>query len=108
MSSNNSTLIDSQSIHEYIATSSVFPDIRTVVNQACELNPGIQSLGLRPINIERIIDELSSRGVTTIDQLDRLLLSFKSEILAILEQYDTGAIAARHLLTPIYLLLEVF
>ena len=107
MSSYNGTLIDSQSIHEYIRTGSVFPDIRTVVEQACEHNPGIQSLGLRPINIERIIDDLQVRGVTTIEQLDRLLLSFKSDILTMLEQYDTSAIAARHLLTPIYLLLEL-
>lgn len=107
MTNENNTLINSESLHDYMFTSSVFPDIKTVVQQACEQNPGVQSLGLRPINIERLINDLQVNGVLTIGQLDKMLSNFKSEILALIEQYDTGAIAARHLFTPIYMLLEL-
>ena len=103
----NNTLINSESLHEYIRVSPVFPDIKSVVQQATDQHPEIQALGLRPINIERIIDSLQLKGVTTIGELDTMLSQFKLQIMVMIEQYDSGAIAAHHVLTPIYLLLEL-
>ncbi|MDO9373665.1 MAG: hypothetical protein V4725_15235 [Bacteroidota bacterium] len=107
MTNENNTLINSESLHEYVLSNSIFPGIKSIVQQACEQHPTIQALGLRPINIERIIDSLQMKGVATIGQLDTMLYSFKTQIMAMIDQYDTGAIAARHVFTPIYMLLEL-
>jgi hypothetical protein len=99
--------IDNDSIFAYIHTSNVIPNLEEIVKQAQDENPDIQPLGLRPINVERIIDDLNAHGITTIDVLDQKLHEHKEEILLAFNNYDRGAIAARHVFTPIYLLLEI-
>lgn len=99
-------LINKDSITSYVNSSSLIPGIEQVVRQAQEENPEIEAIALRPINIERIIDELAANGISTIDELDKKLNEYKYGIVQAFNNYDSGAIAARHVFTPIYLLLE--
>ena len=106
--SSNTILIDNESLIAYIAGYTIIPNLPELVQQAQDAYPEVQPLGLRPINIERIIDDLVARGITTIGQLDEALNKHKDELTGIINKYDRGAIAARHVFTPIYLLLEFF
>jgi hypothetical protein len=101
------TLIDNESLINYVADYTVVPDLRDRVQLAQDEFPDVQPLGLRLINIERIIDDLAARSITTIEQLDRSLNDHKSELMTILNDYDREAIAARHVFTPIYILLDI-
>jgi hypothetical protein len=100
-------LIDNESIIEYVARYEVVPNLREMVQLAQDDFPEVQPLGLRPVNIERVIDELASKSVTTIQQLEKSLQEHREEIITAFNNYDREAIAARHVFTPIYLLLDM-
>ena len=103
----NDTLLDNETIIAYVGEYTIIPNLREVVQEAQDAYPDVQPLGLRPINIERTIDELAALGITTIGQLDKRLNERKNEITSSFNNYDRGGIAARHVFTPIYLLLEL-
>ncbi|MEO6722616.1 MAG: hypothetical protein ABIN67_19760 [Ferruginibacter sp.] len=103
----NEILIDNESLITYVGEYTVVPNLRELVQQAQDANPEVQPLALRPINVERTVDQLAERGITTIGALDAKLNEHKDELINMFNTYESGAIAARHVFTPIYLLLEI-
>ena len=103
---NNDSIIDEGSIGAYVRDFNVFPNMREIVQRAQDENPDIRALALSPINVERTIEQLKERGIITIGALDTVLNDHKAAILQLMDQYDSGSIAARHVYTPIYILLE--
>ncbi len=103
---NNEAIIDEASIREYVAGYDIFPNLQEIVQQALDQNPDIHPIALSPINIERTVDNLKTRGISTIGALDKILNDHQAEILLIMNRQEGAFIAARHVYTPIYILLE--
>ncbi|GEM_PF-6447323 len=103
---NNNKIIDEGSIRDYVRDYTIFPNLRESVQRAQDENPEIRALALSPINVERTIEQLREREIITIGTLDNVLNVHKAEILQLMNQLDSASIAARHVYTPIYILLE--
>ncbi len=103
---NNDKIIDEGSIRDYVRDYTIFPNLREIVQRAQDENPDIRALALSPINVERTIEQLSERGIITIGALDKVLNDHTAEIIQLMNQYDSASIAARHVYTPVYILLE--
>lgn len=104
---NNDKAIDTDSFNDYVREYDIIPGLREIVKKAQEDNPSVQALALSAINIKRNIDDLKARGITTIPQLDTKLEEQKERICQVFDQYDQRTIAAKHMYTPIYILLEI-
>ena len=99
-------IIDEGSISDYVRDYAIFPYLLEIIQRAQDENPDIRALALSPINVERTIEQLRERGINNISALDKVLNDHQTEILQLMGLYDSPSIAARHVYTPIYILLE--